>query len=71
MEFVNKHKLNDWINVWDPERESWFWDSYDTSATPALYLLDKNRKIIAKKIDMETLDMILEEELVNRKKNKK
>lgn len=71
MEFVNKHKLNDWVNVWDPERESWFWDSYDTSATPSLYLLDKNRKIIAKKIDMETLDMILEEELVNRKKDKK
>lgn len=68
MEFVHKNHLEDWVNVWDPYRESWFWDSYDTSATPGLYLLNKDRKIIAKKIDMKTLDMILEEELVKRKK---
>lgn len=71
MDFVHEHHLEDWVNVWDPERESWFWDSYDTSATPGIYLLDKDRKIIAKKIDMETLDMILEEELVKRKQPKK
>lgn len=67
MEFVHKHHLEDWVNVWDPYRESWFWDSYDVSATPGMYLLNKERKIIAKKIDTETLDMILEEELVKRK----
>ena len=67
MDFVHKHHLENWINVWDPYRESWFWDSYDVSATPGMYLLNKDRKIIAKKIDTETLDMILEEELVKRK----
>ena len=72
MDFVQKNHMQDWINVWDPYRESWFWEYYDTSATPGLYLLNKERKIIAKKIDMKTLDMILEEELVKRKaKNKK
>lgn len=71
MDFVHKNKLEDWINVWDPYRESWFWDSYDTSATPGVYLLNKDRKIIAKKIDMKTLDMILEEELVKRKEKNK
>ena len=70
MDFVNKHKLHDWVNVWDPYRESRFWDYYDTSSTPGAYLLDKNGKIIAKKIDTKTLDMILEEELVKRKRNK-
>ena len=34
---------------------------------PGLYLLDKDRKIIAKKIDTNTLDMILNEELIVRK----
>ncbi len=67
MDFVHKHHLEDWVNVWDPFRESWFWDSYDTSSTPGLYLLNKDRKIIAKKIDTDTLDMIIEEELVKRK----
>ena len=67
MDFVHKHHLEDWVNVWDPYRESWFWEYYDTSATPGLYLLDKDRKIIAKKIDTNTLDMILNEELIVRK----
>ena len=71
MEFIEKNKMYDWYNVWDPYRESWFWEYYDTSATPGVYLLNKERKIIAKKIDMETLDMILEEELVKRKQKQK
>lgn len=71
MEFVNKNHMQDWINVWDPYRESYFWEFYDTSATPGVYLLNKDRKIIAKKIDMKTLDMILNEELVKRKQAKK
>ena len=70
MDFVNKHNLKDWKNVWDPDRKSWFWEYYDTSSTPGIYLLDKNKKIIAKKIDAKTLDMILEEELVKRKQKK-
>ena len=70
MEFIQKNKMYNWYNVWDPYRESWFWEYYDTSATPGIYLLNKERKIIAKKIDMETLDMILEEELVKRKQKK-
>lgn len=71
MEFVNKNHMQDWVNVWDPYRESYFWEFYDTSATPGVYLLNKERKIIAKKIDMKTLDMILNEELVKRKQAKK
>lgn len=71
MEFVNKNHMQDWVNVWDPYRESFFWEFYDTSATPGVYLLNKDRKIIAKKIDMKTLDMILNEELVKRKESKK
>lgn len=68
LEFVNKNHLTGWKNVWDPYRESQFWDYYDVSSTPGVYLLDKERKIVAKKIDAKTLDMILEEELVKRKK---
>ena len=65
-EFVEKDKLQDWVNVWDPDRESYFWEFYDATVTPGIYLLDKTGKIIAKKIDMSTLDMILTEELIKR-----
>jgi peroxiredoxin len=71
LDFIHKHHLTDWVNVWDPYRESQFWEFYDSSSTPGVYLLDKKKKIIAKKIDTKTLDMILEEELVKRKEKKK
>jgi peroxiredoxin len=70
MNFVHKNKLTDWINVWDPYRQSQFWKYYDTSSTPGLYLINKDKKIIAKKVDTNTLDKILEEELVKRKQKK-
>ncbi|MCQ2233226.1 MAG: DUF5106 domain-containing protein [Paludibacteraceae bacterium] len=66
-DFLDKHNLHDWHNVWDPDRESYFWEFYDATVTPGIYLIDaKDGKILAKKIDMKTLDMILDEELVNR-----
>ena len=62
-EFMEKNQMQTWTNVWDPNRESYYWYYYDTSTTPGVYLLDKKWKIIAKKIDMPTLDLILENEL--------
>ena len=71
IDFLDKHKLHDWVNVWDPNRESYFWEFYDATVTPGVYLLDKERKIVAKKISTESLDQILEEELIKRKQQKK
>ncbi len=62
-EFLDKHSLHDWINVWDPTRQSFYWYYFDTSTTPGVYLLDKDKKIIAKKVDAESLDKILNFEL--------
>jgi len=62
-EFMEIYQLKEWVNVWDPKRESYYWYFFDTSTTPSVYLLDKDKKIIAKKIDMSTLDMILQHEL--------
>ncbi len=62
-EFLDAHKLNDWINAWDPMRESYYWQFFDVSTTPGVFLLDKDKKIIAKKIDEKTLEMILQNEL--------
>ncbi len=65
--FVDEHQLYDWLNVWDPTGTSYYWYYYDTSTTPGVYLLNKDRKIIAKKVDIETLDMILEKEMEKEK----
>jgi thiol-disulfide isomerase/thioredoxin len=60
--FVRKYKLsgNHWHNVWDPDKTSNYRKYYDTSTTPAIYILDKDKKIIAKSIDIPTMKLILD-----------
>lgn len=62
MEYIKNNELS-WINVWDPTFSSNFRNLYDIYATPVIYVLDKNKKILAKRISVETLEKILEEEL--------
>ncbi len=53
--FIDQHGCNKWINAWDPERTSYFWEYYDISRTPSIYLLDNKGTIIAKNIEAEAL----------------
>ena len=65
--FINDHGLYDWINVWDPDMISNFHALYDVHSTPTLYILDKNKKIIAKRLDVSTAGDLLEKLLKYRK----
>lgn len=62
MDYINKHNLN-WINVWDPTFSSNFRNLYDIYSTPVMYVLDADKRIIAKRISYETLKKLLKEEL--------
>lgn len=57
---INEHKLYDWINVWDPHNLTDFRINYDVQTTPIIYILDKDKRIIAKKIDSQTVKKMLE-----------
>ncbi len=59
LNYIEKNKL-EWINVHDPVNTSGFREKYDLFAVPIIYVLDKDKKIIAKKINPEQL-----EELIN------
>jgi peroxiredoxin len=61
--FILDNKLFEWINVWDPEMISNFRAWYDVHSTPTLYLLDKDKKIIAKRIDVETTGKFIKNKL--------
>ena len=63
VEFLEKHKLWDWINVWDKEHLSRFKILYDARKTPGIYVLDENKNIIAKKMTIEQLDKFIGAEL--------
>ncbi|TVR76579.1 MAG: DUF5106 domain-containing protein [Chitinophagaceae bacterium] len=52
--YVDEHNLN-WINVADPDFRSNFRNHYDINATPVVFLLDENKKIIAKNLGVEQL----------------
>ena len=59
--YVLEHKLEWWINVWDPYRKTGFHDNYDIYSTPVIYVLDKNHKIVIKRIGVESLAAILDD----------
>jgi thiol-disulfide isomerase/thioredoxin len=52
--YIEDNKIT-WINGWDPKRSSHFDMSYNVNSTPTVYILDKNKKIIAKKIAVEEI----------------
>jgi len=67
VEFIAKEKLEDWINVSPAttvignytKEEVDFQTLYNVSQTPVFYLLDANKKILAKKVGFESyLDII-------------
>lgn len=54
-EFIEEHNLYDFINVWDPHRQSGFRENYDIKSTPTVFVLGEDKKIIGKRIAIEDL----------------
>ncbi len=68
LNFIRDHNLKDWINVYqttaqhDAEASAGHPDYrqlYDVYQTPVLYLLDKDKRIIAKKLTYQQLDEVI------------
>ncbi len=57
--YIEDNKLT-WINGWDPQRNSHFDYYYNVQATPTVYILDKNKKIIAKKLPVEEISSFID-----------
>jgi uncharacterized caspase-like protein/thiol-disulfide isomerase/thioredoxin len=56
--FINEHKLYDWVNAWNPY-DFKVRELYDITSTPRTYILDKDKKIIGKKIGISQLQDFL------------
>jgi hypothetical protein len=68
LNFIHDHHLNEWTHVYyskeaDEARTSagipGYSQLYDVQSFPTLYLLDKDKRIIAKKLTLEQIDEIL------------
>ena len=60
-DFVLKNNMAQFVNVWEPFGYEHFRDKFDISSSPVLYLLDKDKKIIAKRIGYDQAISIIEE----------
>jgi len=49
MDFLNDHEMYDWINCWSPYNND-FRKEYNLQSFPQLFLLDENKKILAKRL---------------------
>jgi len=58
--FIREHDLGDWINVDDPQHQSNFRQLYDIYSTPVIYILDKDKKIRAKRISPDQIGDVIE-----------
>ena len=57
--YIAENKLS-WINGWDPDRLTNFDYYYNVQSTPMVYILDKNKIIIAKKLGVENIASFIE-----------
>jgi len=67
--FIIQHKLSEWTNVYKPKemedadfaaQKPGFRQLYDVTMTPTIYLLDKDKRIIGKKLTIFQLNDLLE-----------
>jgi thiol-disulfide isomerase/thioredoxin len=58
-DYIRENKLP-WTNVHDPNHESNFRRYYDVYSTPVVYLLGKDKKIIAKRLSIEQVKDFIE-----------
>ena len=66
VDFISSNNLYGWINAWNPYDFS-YRDIYDVTSSNILFLFDKDKKIMAKRIDPEQAEQIISDDI---KKNK-
>ncbi|WP_185969041.1 TlpA family protein disulfide reductase [Carboxylicivirga sp. M1479] len=55
VEFIHDKELTEWIHLYDPHNRSNFRNNYDIYSTPVVYILDKDKKILAKRIGADQI----------------
>jgi peroxiredoxin len=58
--FIKEFKTQEWVNVWDSKTITDFRTKYDVTSTPQLYILDSEKRIIAKKLAIEQIEDFIE-----------
>jgi thiol-disulfide isomerase/thioredoxin len=74
MNFIRRHHLEEWVNVYYSKADEkaridsgvpGYSQLYDVLSFPTLYLLDKDKRIIAKKLSFDQINDVLDEKIKN------
>lgn len=60
-DYIFENDLYNWINVFDKNNQSDFKHTFDVASTPMLYILDRDKTIMAKKFDAKFLEAIIKQ----------
>jgi protein-disulfide isomerase len=69
LKFINDHQLQGWVHVYNSKADNdarvnnnipGYYQLYDVQSVPTLYLLGKDKRILAKKIPFEQIDEVLD-----------
>lgn len=72
LNFIRDHNIHDWVQVYNSKEANdarvknnipSYYQLYDVQSVPTIYLLDKDKRIIAKKIPFEQIDVVLDYKL--------
>ncbi len=78
--FISDHNMKTWINVYQPhaqkvaeeaKQEANYRQLYDVVQTPTVYLLDKDKHIIAKRLTIDQLDDVITAKIKTQKTTSK
>lgn len=58
--FIEENQLEEWMNVYDPYRRTNFRTYYNIKSTPQIFILDKDKTIIAKRIGVDQIGGFLD-----------
>ncbi|MBC9933578.1 TlpA family protein disulfide reductase [Chitinophaga qingshengii] len=60
LSFIKDHHLSGWVHALDADNKTNYRRLYDVYSTPVVYLLDENKKIMAKRLAVEQLNDFIE-----------
>jgi hypothetical protein len=66
--YVKEQDLG-WVNIADPHVRSNFRYEYNLETTPIIYVLDNQKKIIAKKLDVDQIEEFINKQIEIKAKN--
>lgn len=69
-DYIEENEISDWLHTVDPYNRSRFAKIYDVKSTPQIYVLDRDKEILSKKIDAEQLEELMNHIIEQKEKEK-